>query len=78
MQQQPADELGDAIPGDDHAEHDGEAHTTYCQALDSPSIRRSWLRMVMKNAAAHVDAGLASPPDRAAPPSTTAATGPSR
>ena len=52
--------------------------TTNCDAAESPSTLSIWLRIVTKNAATQVDAGLASPPDSAAPPRTTAATGPSR
>ena len=53
-------------------------NTTNCRAVGSPITRIIWVSPARKNAAAHVETGLASPPVSEAPPITTAAIGPSR
>ena len=47
----------------------------YCKALRKAHTFNIWLSSVTKNAASQVEVGLAGPAERAAPPSTTAATG---
>ena len=42
--------------------------TTYWEAFESPSTFNIWLSSVTKNAASHVEDGLARPPESAAPP----------
>ena len=52
--------------------------TTNWSAVGRPMTRIIWLSPARKNAAAHVDSGLANPPASDAPPMTTAAIGPRR
>jgi hypothetical protein len=52
--------------------------TTNWSAVGRPITRIIWVSPARKNAAVHVESGLASPPVSEAPPITTAAIGPNR